>query len=418
MRILTALTYYRPHYSGLTIYAERMARSLAARGHAVTVLTSQYSPELARREHRDGVEIVRLPVWARVSKGVLMPGMVFKALAFARRADVVHLHLPQLDAAPVSLLARLLGKPVVLTYHCDLKLPHGGVHWLANQVSHLANHISARAANVIVTNTQDYAENSSFLRGYLRKVRPILPPAEITAVSQADRDAFRRKAGIQPGQRIIGMAARLASEKGVEYLAQALPLVMEKHPSARVIFVGQHENVFGEEQYAQRLRPLISSLGDHWRFMGNLNPLDWSAFFHECEVTVLPSLNSTESFGLVQVESMMAGTPVVASDLPGVRQPVALTGMGRTVPAGDAQSLARAIIAILDQPEHFGGNPQAVRAMFSPQSTARTYEGLFEALVYRGEIHLNAYNTEPTQSARPGQAAPESAPDNPLQPPA
>lgn len=399
MRILTALTYYRPHYSGLTIYAERMARALAARGHSVTVLTSRYSSELPLRESRDGVRVIRLPVWARVSKGVLMPGMALKAVRLAQQADVVHLHLPQLDAAPISMLARLSGKPVVLTYHCDLKLPQGGVHWLANQVSHLANHISARAANVIVTNTQDYAQHSAFLRGYLGKVQPILPPAEISAVSAEHRAAFRRKAGIQAGQRIIGMAARLASEKGVEYLAHALPLVMEKHPGARVIFVGQHENVFGEEEYARRLAPLIHSLGDHWTFLGNLNPVDWSAFFHECEVTVLPSLNSTESFGLVQVESMMAGTPVVASDLPGVRQPVALTGMGITVPPADARALAQAISAILDHPHHYHGKMRDISVLFSLQSTAKMYESLFERLVFPDEIRLNGQ--EPNHLARP-----------------
>jgi hypothetical protein len=49
MRILTALTYYRPHFSGLTIYAERLARALVRRGHSVTVLTAQYSPDLLSR---------------------------------------------------------------------------------------------------------------------------------------------------------------------------------------------------------------------------------------------------------------------------------------------------------------------------------------------------------------------------------
>jgi glycosyltransferase involved in cell wall biosynthesis len=59
MRILTILTYYRPHYSGLTIYAERLARALVARGHPVTVLTSRYDPNLPAREVCDGVQVVR-----------------------------------------------------------------------------------------------------------------------------------------------------------------------------------------------------------------------------------------------------------------------------------------------------------------------------------------------------------------------
>ena len=67
MRILIALTYYRPHISGLTIYAERLARGLARRGHEVTVLTSRFDPSLAPTEMRDGVRIDRVPVARKVS---------------------------------------------------------------------------------------------------------------------------------------------------------------------------------------------------------------------------------------------------------------------------------------------------------------------------------------------------------------
>jgi glycosyltransferase involved in cell wall biosynthesis len=380
MRVLIALTYYRPHYSGLTIYAERLARALAGHGNQVTVLTSRYDKTLPESERFDGVKVIRLDVGMRVSKGVIMPSILVQAWKLARQADVVHLHLPQLDAAYLAIVARLLGKPVVLTYHCDLRLPEGPVNFVANQVSHLANHFSARLAHVIVTNTRDYAENSAFLRHYLHKVRPIYPPAEVLAVNDADRAAFRDKAGIRSGQRIIGMAARLASEKGVEYLAEALPMVIEKYPSARVLFVGQHENVFGEEQYARRLAPLIELLGEHWTYLGTLSLVEISAFFRECEVTVLPSLNSTESFGMVQVESMLSGTPVVASDLPGVRQPVMITGMGCVVPATDTQALAHAIISILDHPEGFQGDPEGIAERFSPKTVAAAYEEIFDEL--------------------------------------
>ncbi len=343
MQILIALTYYRPHYSGLTIYAERLACALAERKHHVTVLTSRYDRKLPLREKVDGVEIIRLNVLMHVSKGVLMPSMLTKSWKLIHQADVIHLHLPQLDAAPLAVMAHLLGKPVVLTYHCDLRLPEGLIHFLANQVSHTANHLSAALADVIVTNTRDYAEYSPFLKHYLSKVHTILPPVEVVPITEADREAFRAKVGIQPGQRIIGMAARLATEKGVEYLAEALPLVMHKYPTARVLFQGQYQNVFGEEAYARHLAPMIEQLGEHWTFLGNLSPVEMAAFFHECEVTVLPSLNSTESFGIVQVESMTCSTPVIASDLPGVRQPVLMTGMGYVVPPADADSLARAI---------------------------------------------------------------------------
>src|SRR5512139_1425575 len=125
MRILTTLTYYRPHYSGLTIYAERLARALVERGHQVTILTSRYDLNLPPRETCGGVQVIRPRVLAHVSKGVLMPTFAYWAWKNIRHADVVHLHLPQLDASYVALLSRLLKKPVVVTYHCDLLLPSG-----------------------------------------------------------------------------------------------------------------------------------------------------------------------------------------------------------------------------------------------------------------------------------------------------
>jgi len=373
--------YYRPHYSGLTIYAERLARDLVRLGHHVTVLTARFSPELPAREVVDGVHIVRPDVRLRLSKGVIMPSLPAWAGRLIRQSDVVNLHLPQMDAAYVSWMARMMGRPVVMTYHCDLKLPNGFVHWVANQGSHLFSHMTAVAANTIITNTRDYAENSPFLRNYLGKMQFIPPPIEIPAVSQDDIRAFQHKYNIQPGQRIIGMNARLATEKGVEYLIEALPAVLEKHPQARVLHVGQFENVLGEELYAEKLAPMIERLDSHWNFLGILSPAEQAAFFHASEVLVLPSINSTESFGMVQVEAMTCGTPAVATDLPGVRCAVRETGMGRIVPPRDAPALAQAIIDILDHSDQFMGDVETVRDHYSSATVARQYEAIFKELI-------------------------------------
>jgi len=395
MRVLIALTYYRPHFSGLTIYAERLARALAARGHQVRVLTSRFSPDLPEREVRDGVEIIRLPVLFRISKGVIMPSMPFRAWKLIREADAVNLHLPQFDAAVLAALARLQGKPVVLTYQCDLRLPHGLVHAVANQVSHLMNHCSALASGLIVSTSRDYAEHSFFLRRYMDKVRVVTPSVELVEPTAEETASFQAKAAIQPGQRIIGMAARLATEKGVEYLVEAMPRILERFPSARVLFMGQHQNVLGEEQYAARLAPLIQRLGEHWTFLGNLTPGELTAFYRACEVTVLPSLNSTEAFGLVQVESMVCGTPVVASDLPGVRQPVRMTGMGRIVPPADAGALAEAILEVLENRQAYVTDPAAVAERFSLDRLAEAYEKLFAELAGQKEPEPSAVHKLP-----------------------
>lgn len=381
MKILISLMYYRPHYSGLTIYAERLARALADRGHEVMVLTSRFNKQLPAREVLDGVTIIRPWVMLRLSKGVIMPAMPAWAWRLIRQADVANPHVPQPDAAVIASLGRWLRKPVVLTYQCDLKLPHGAIHYLANHGSHLTNHIAAHNADRIVTITRDYAENSPFLKRYIHKVKAILPPIELTNIQEVHLKAFREKFDIRPGDRVIGMAARLATEKGVEYLVEAMPGVLQSHPQARVLFAGQYEGVLGEEGYARRLAPLISQLGDRWSFLGLLSPEEMAAFFRIADVTVLPSINSTEAYGMVQVESMISGTPVIASDLPGVRQPVRTTGMGLIVPPQDAPALAKALIRVLDDPQAFLGDPAALAARFAPDTTAREYEALFQSLL-------------------------------------
>src|SRR3990170_9014651 len=110
MRILHSLTYFWPHYSGMTVYADRLTRALVERGHQVTILTSRYDRSLPASESRDGVQVRRVDVGARVSKGVLMPSFGYWALRLAADHDVVHVHLPQLEAASLAWAARRMGK--------------------------------------------------------------------------------------------------------------------------------------------------------------------------------------------------------------------------------------------------------------------------------------------------------------------
>lgn len=381
MRILIALTYYRPHYSGLTIYAERLARALVARGHRVTVLTSQYDTNLPKREVRAGVEIIRLPVLFRISKGVIMPSLPFWAWRLVRQADIVNLHVPQLDAAPIAVLARLLGKPVVLTYQCDLVLPQGFIHRVANVASNIANHISATAANVVVNSSQDYSENSLFLRKYIDKVSIVDIPVELPDNTEAEVEAIRKRYSIKPAEHTIGMVARLAAEKGVLHLVRALHKVLDIYPDARVLYVGPYKDVFGEEQYSKMLAPLIAEHGEHWHFLGVIPDKELAAIFQLCDLVVLPSTNSTEALGIVQVEAMTFGTPAVASDLPGLRQPVIQTGMGEIFPVADSDALAESIRMVLSNPQKYEGDVHAIRNRFSPARIAAAYEEIFQKLI-------------------------------------
>jgi glycosyltransferase involved in cell wall biosynthesis len=388
MKILHSLYYYRPHYSGLTVYTERLVRELGRRGHQVTVLTSRYDPALKPHEQIDGVEVRRLPVLIKISKGPIMPTLPFWAFTIGMKYDVIHLHVPQLDAAPIAFFGRVLGKPVILTYHCDLRLPASPLNQIANSLSSLTNHISVALSDVVVANAEDYAQASTILKRHLHKLQVIPPPIDIPEPTEKDIQALQVRLNLEPGQIVIGMAARLASEKGVEYLAQALPIIQQQFPGARVLYVGQYLDVMGEQDYGRRLKPLIDALGASWTFLGILEPEQMAAFFALCSLTVLPSLNSTESFGMVQVESMMCGTPVVASDIPGVRQPIRITGMGEVVEPADEQALAAGILRVLQNPEYYWRSRAQVEKHFSLNVVADQYEDLYRRKIEqkRGQL--------------------------------
>lgn len=380
MKILEVLTYYRPWVSGLTIYVERLSRALVEQGHDVTVLTSQYESTLPRYDVMHGVKIVRIPVALRVSKGVLMPDFGPMAWKLSRGADVLHLHLPQFDAPGLALRGRLLRKPVVLTYHCDLQLPVGLFNKMVDSVVQFQNNTAGRLADAVVTYTRDYASHSPYLSRFVdRKLAIIPPPITLEPADDSDVADFRAQYGL--GNRpIIGISARLAAEKGVEILLQALPRVLEAHPNALVLHAGPYKNIIGEEAYAARLAPLFKQFEAHYKLLGTLHGKELTAFYRSLDVLCICSLNSTESFGLVQIEAMRNGVPVAACNLPGVRQPVTMTGMGEVSEVGDSDALAEAIIRILDNRKRYVRSSTLIGDSFDPAQTAAEYVRLFEAL--------------------------------------
>src|SRR5699024_6469655 len=114
-----------------------------------------------------------------------------------------------------------------------------------NRVVDMSNLAAGMLATAIVTYTQDYADHSPYLSRFRSKVRVIPPPVEMPPVGEAEVQAFARRWNITGP--VIGMVARLAAEKGVEVLLEALPHVLRAYPDARVMFAGTYQNVLGEE---------------------------------------------------------------------------------------------------------------------------------------------------------------------------
>lgn len=380
MKILEVLTYYRPWVSGLTIYVERLSKALVEASHEVTVLTSQYDKTLPRYDVADGVRVVRIPVALRVSKGVLMPDFGPMAWKLARQSDVIHLHLPQFDAPGLALRGRLLGKPVVLTYHCDLQLPVGVFNKAVDKVVQFQNWAAGQLADAVVTYTRDYANHSPYLSQFVdRKLAIIPPPVSLDPVDDPAVQKFR-EAHVSDHSPVIGISARLATEKGVEVLLRALPRLLQAYPNLQVLHAGPYQDIIGEGAYAARLAPLFEQYKNHYKLLGTLRGPELTAFYRSLDVLCICSLNSTESFGLVQIEAMRNGVPVAACNLPGVRQPVSMTGMGEVSAVGDDEALASAIIRILNDRAAYSRPAGTIAASFDPAATAAEYVRLFECL--------------------------------------
>ncbi len=390
MKILFILTYYRPHVSGLTIYVERLARELAGRGHEVTVLTSHYAKQLPYEERLNGVRVVRAPVLFRMNKGVFMP--TFSALAWReiRAHDVVSIHLPQVEATLSTLLARMAGRKPILTYHCDLQMPPGVWYGrIVDWVTFRNNLLAGNLADTIVAYTRDFAEHSPVLSRFLprsaaaggdtetasAKLRVILPPVVIPNPTVDGARALREQYGLN-GRPVIGFAARFAHEKGAGYLINALPHILGQIPDVHILFAGPYLDVVGETIWHD-LQPLIKEYGSYLTFLGTLNPEQMADFYAACDVITVASINNTESFGLVQVEAFMCGTPVVATNLPGVRQPVTMSGMGEIVPVADARGLAEGIVKVLKDPQRYIIPRGEIMRIFELQHTVDQYEALF-----------------------------------------
>jgi glycosyltransferase involved in cell wall biosynthesis len=183
------------------------------------------------------------------------------------------------------------------------------------------------------------------------------------------------------------MAARFATEKGVEVLLNALPQILAKYPRAKVQFVGPYQNIIGEEKYLQRLMPAIEQYQKtgNWEFVGSLDPKSMAAFYPNLDVLVVPSLNSTEAFGLVQIEAMMNGVPCATSNLPGVRQPVKIHQMGKIFEIGDSNGLANTILEIVSNQQKKIKVSQNEFSCYDPSFVARQYVSLFNEIDH--ELH-------------------------------
>jgi glycosyltransferase involved in cell wall biosynthesis len=304
-----------------------------------------------------------------------MPSFMPVAASLIRDHDVVHLHLPITEAAAISALAKAMGKRVIITHHTDLIMPIGTLNRVAQRAVFASGVGAGYFADQIVTYTHDRAEVSPYIKRFRKKTRVVYPPVEIDSPTDSGPAAFRAKHGIGDSP-MVGFAGRFAEEKGCDYLLRTIPEVNKAFPGVKYVFAGPYLNVVGETLY-ERCRPLLEEHKDHVLLLGVLRDEELTNFYAACDVLTLPSVNFTETFGLVQVEAMLCGTPVVAADLPGVREATRVTGMGRTTPIRDESALAEALIDVMTHRERYVRPRDEIAAMFSVEATVDAYERVY-----------------------------------------
>ena len=386
MRVLFSITYYTPYISGLTIYVRRLAKELVKHHYDVSIMTSRHRNHLPLDEMVDGVRMRRVPVALRLGKGAIMPLWIFFAYQEVKKSDVVIINLPQFEGVVPALFGRLLGKKVIVIYHCEVVLPSGIVNKLIEKFLWALNMMSIKLAHNVVTYTEDYAKNAKLLTNLSSKISYVYPPIPAPVVDKVTRQKFGKIIAKKEGEMIVGFAGRVSAEKGLEYLLEAINVLNSIRQLAdktqnlrtfKLVIAGPREEVVGERAYLKNIDNLTKELGDQVVFLGSVPERGMGAFYSLIDLLVLPSINSTEAFGMVQVEAMLVGVPIVASDLPGVRVPIEKTGMGKIVPIKDSQRLAEAIIAVISHPERFMKSRVDIKKEFSLEKTVEFYEDLF-----------------------------------------
>jgi glycosyltransferase involved in cell wall biosynthesis len=374
LHILFYLLYYLPHRTGVPIYVERLSQELVQRGHTVTILTAQHQPDLPRHETIDGVHIRRIyapPI--PISRGMIMPNFPLVAWKYIQQADVVSVQTPVLETALMSLLSSWAGKKIVVTHHGDLILPKGLSNRFIQNTMFALYKFMARRAPTVVLYSEDYANHSYYAAPVRDKVQTIYPPI-LMPEANPERAAEMRAEWSKGSGPIIGYAGRFVEEKRPDLLIKALDTINTQYPNARIVFAGQYDIPY--ENTWEHYQPIVEKYKDQLIFLGLIDDMQFMAdYFMACDVLALPS--DSECFALVQVEAMLAGTPVMMTDTPGGRVPVQVTGMGKLAKAGDPVAMGEAVIDILNNPDQYIRPREEIEQCFSFQETVNRYEQLF-----------------------------------------
>jgi len=375
MKILFVLTYYRPHWTGLTQYAARVAEGLAKRGHQVEVLCSQHDKRLPLAEEINKVKVSRLPFLFKFLRSVVMPKFPFELWKKVKENEVIVAYLPLQEVLLTAFFCKIQKKKLFLVHNGDLVLPRscGLFCRLTEKIYYWTTGLAIRWSERVLVQTKDYADHSPLLNKFKDKWAIILPLYETIKVAEKDIEEFKKKYSL-PNKKLIGFSGRFVEEKGVDYLLKAIPLVVKKYPKVHFVFAGDYKIQY--ERFWEKIRGMIEENKKNITLLGLLkDKKEIFAFYKSLNIYVQPS--RTDCFPSSLVEALLSGVPCVCSNIPGARWPVRQTGMGEIVKPKDPESLSKGILKVLSDREKYLRNSKKVKEIFDYKKTLVEYERLF-----------------------------------------
>jgi len=328
IKVLHVGKFYPPHMGGIETHMQVVCRELQSEVD-VEVLVANDSPR--DEEFREGqARVTRVGTRFWISSAPVCPSL--PARIRRAKADIVHLHLPN-PPAILALLASGYRGRVVATYHSDIVRQEK----MARLFDPVLRVFLKRCAAIVVTSAR-YRDTSSALAPFVDKCKVIPYGIPLDQFRNIDAGAVERVKA-QYGPRLIITTGRLIYYKGFEFLIEAMRSV-----DGHLLIAGD-----GPLRGALETQTRASNLQDKITFLGEIHNDDIAPYYHAADVFALASIARSEAFGIVQLEAMACGKPVVNTNLDSGTPWVSQDGLtGLTVPPKDPIALGNAIMKLLD----------------------------------------------------------------------
>ena len=379
VRIAQVSPWFSPHFGGVESHVRSLSRELARRGHEVTVVTSQHDRALSAEETMDGFRVIRVRPRFIFMQTPITPRM--RGSLRALSADVVHAHSPPpLASHYAGAVASERGIPYVVTYHCDVELPSAFGSVVESIYRRSLGADTLRNANQVIVTTRTYAATS---RAIWRYNPSVIPNAVDHRRFRPDVDgsAIRSKLRIPPEVPIVLLVGRIVPHKGVEHFVEAARYV----PDASFLVAGG-----GSSLDAMKRLALSMGVADRVRFLGRISDDRLPEVYAACDVFVLPSVSRLEAFGIVALEAMSTGKPVIVADIPGVREMIEDGRDGLLADPVNPRDLAEKIRRLLSDPKArrtMGARGrEKVLGSFSIERVTDRIEAVYRAILDGSEV--------------------------------